>query len=133
MSTNKIIQLNEGMIKQELKDLDRVSVEKTINGLLDEEAKALTNAEKYERTQDRQGYRAGHYERDFQTVAGSVKLKMPELKGVAFETAIIERYQRRESSVEEALIEMYLAGVSGTAGRGYYRGAVGHKGIPRYH
>ena len=29
-----------------------------------------------------------------------------------FETAIIERYRRRESSVEEALIEMYLAGVS---------------------
>ncbi len=112
MSTDKIIQLNEGMIKQELKDLVRTSVEETINGLLDEEAKALTNAEKYERTQDRQGYRAGHYERDLQTTSGNVKLKMPKLKGVAFETAIIERYQRRESSVEEALIEMYLAGVS---------------------
>ena len=37
---------------------------------------------------------------------------MPKLKGVAFEMTIIERYQRRESSVEEALIEMYLAGVS---------------------
>ena len=37
---------------------------------------------------------------------------MPKLKGVAFETAIIERYRRRETSVEEALIEMYLAGVS---------------------
>jgi len=37
---------------------------------------------------------------------------MPRLKGVSFETAIIERYQRRESLVEEALIEMYLAGVS---------------------
>ena len=112
MSTNKIIQLNEGMIKQELKELVRTSVEETINGLLEEEVKALTNAEKYELTQDRQGYRAGHYERDFQTTSGNVKLKMPKLKGVAFETAIIERYQRRESSVEEALIEMYLAGVS---------------------
>ena len=37
---------------------------------------------------------------------------MPRLKGVSFEMAIIERYRRRESSVEEALIEMYLAGVS---------------------
>lgn len=81
MSTEKIIQLNEGMIKQELKDLVRTSVEETINGLLDEEAKSLTNAEKYERTQDRQGYRAGHYERDFQTTSGNVKLKMPKLKG----------------------------------------------------
>ena len=37
---------------------------------------------------------------------------MPRLKGVAFETAIIERYRRRESSVEKALVEMYLAGIS---------------------
>ena len=44
--------------------------------------------------------------------SGDVTLHMPRLKGVPFETAIIERYRRRESSVEEALIEMYLAGVS---------------------
>ena len=37
---------------------------------------------------------------------------MPRLKGVSFKTAIIERYRRRKSNVEEALIEMYLAGVS---------------------
>ena len=37
---------------------------------------------------------------------------MPRLKGISFESAIIECYRRRESSVEEALIEMYLAGVS---------------------
>jgi putative transposase len=41
-----------------------------------------------------------------------VTLKVPKLRRQAFETAIIERYRRRESSVEEALIEMYLAGVS---------------------
>lgn len=46
------------------------------------------------------------------TTSGNVTLHMPRLKGVSFETAIIERYRRRESSVEEALIEMYLAGVS---------------------
>ena len=37
---------------------------------------------------------------------------MPKLRQQTFETAIIERYRRRESSVEEALVEMYLAGVS---------------------
>src|SRR5262252_10290019 len=37
---------------------------------------------------------------------------VPKLRQQTFETAIIERYRRRESSVEEALIEMYLAGVS---------------------
>ena len=37
---------------------------------------------------------------------------MPKLRNLPFETAIIERYRRRETSVEEELIEMYLAGVS---------------------
>ena len=60
----------------------------------------------------RQGYRSDHYDRNLTTTSGDVTLHMPRLKGVSFETAIIERYRRRESSVEEALIEMYLAGVS---------------------
>ncbi len=110
--SNKIIQLNEGAIKLELKELVRNSVEETLNELLEKEAVELTNAGRYERTEERQGYRSGHYERNLTTTSGEVKLKMPKLKGVAFETAIIERYRRRESSVEEALIEMYLAGVS---------------------
>lgn len=87
-------------------------MEETLNELLDKEADELTKAGRYERAEERQGYRSGHYERNLTTTSGDVKLKMPKLKGVAFETAIIERYRRRESSVEEALIEMYLAGVS---------------------
>jgi putative transposase len=111
MSDN-IIQLNQELIHNELKNLVRNSVEETLNALLDHEAEELVNAEKYERSGDRKGYRSGHYSRNFQTTAGEVKLKIPKLKGVPFETAIIERYRRRECSVEEALIEMYLAGVS---------------------
>lgn len=111
MSDN-IIQLNEDLIKNNLKDLVRSSVEETLNALLDHEADELVNAERYERSGDRKGYRSGHYERNFSTTSGNVKLRVPKLKGIQFETAIIERYKRRECSVEEALIEMYLAGVS---------------------
>ena len=110
--SEKIVQLNEEIIKTELKELVRTSVEETLNGLLEAEANRLTNAAKYERSEERQGYRSGHYSRGLTTTSGEVTLKMPKLKGVSFETAIIERYRRRESSVEEALIEMYLAGVS---------------------
>ena len=46
------------------------------------------------------------------TKAGEVTLKVPRLRKLPLETAIIERSRRRESSVEEALVEMYLAGVS---------------------
>ena len=111
MSKN-IIQLNEEAVKGELKDLVRKSVEETLNDLLNKEADELTSAARYERTEARQGYRSGHYSRKLTTTSGEVKLNIPKLKGVPFETAIIERYRRRESSVEEALIEMYLAGVS---------------------
>ena len=38
-----------------------------------------------------------------------MRLKIPKLRQQTFESAIIERYRRRESSVEEALIEMYAA------------------------
>lgn len=111
MSDN-IIQLNEDLIKDNLRDLVRNSVEETLNALLDHEADELVNAGKYERLDDRKGYRSGHYDHSFTTASGDVKLHVPKLKGIQFETAIIERYRRRECSVEEALIEMYLAGVS---------------------
>ena len=107
-----IIQFNEENVKSELKELVRNSVEETLNELLNKEAEELTSAAKYERTEARQGYRSGHYSRKLTTTSGEVRLEIPKLKGVPFETAIIERYRRRESSVEEALIEMYLAGVS---------------------
>ena len=111
MSKN-IVQLNEELIHTELKQLVKNSIEETLNGLLDAEADQLVNADRYARDAQRQGYRTGHYERNMVTSAGEVTLKVPKLKGIAFETSIIERYKRRETSVEEALIEMYLAGVS---------------------
>ena len=111
MSDN-IIHLNEAALKGELKNLVRNSVEKTLNELLNQEADRLVNAQRYERNDGRKGYRSGHYERNFTTTSGNVTLHVPKLKGLTFETAIIERYRRRETSIEEALIEMYLAGVS---------------------
>ena len=110
--SEKIVTLNEEVIKGEIRELVRGSVEETLNNLLEAEADKLTQARRYERSEDRQGYRSGHYDRNLTTTSGEVTLHVPRLKGISFETAIIERYRRRESSVEEALIEMNLAGVS---------------------
>jgi transposase-like protein len=90
----------------------RGTVEEALNAMLDAEADQLCGAGRYERSEARKDTRAGHYERSLDTRAGQVSLKMPRLRRQTFETAIIVRYRRRESSVEEALIEMYLAGVS---------------------
>ena len=110
--SEKIVQLNEEVIKGQLKELVCRSVEETLNELLENEAEKLTQAARYERYEQRQGYRSGYYNRNLTTTSGDVTLKVPKLKRLFFETAIFERYRHRKSSVGEALIEMYLAGVS---------------------
>jgi transposase-like protein len=106
------IQIDEARIRDHLGEMVRGTVEETLNAMLDAEADQLCGAVRYERSRSRQDTRAGSYERTLQTSAGEVNLKVPKLRRQTFETAIIERYRRRESSVEEALIEMYLAGIS---------------------
>lgn len=107
-----ILQVDEDQVRGHVDEVVRASVEETLNGLLDAEADRLCRAQRYERTADRMDTRAGSYERTLETKAGRVQLKVPRLRSLPFETQIIERYRRRESSVEEALMEMYLAGVS---------------------
>lgn len=110
--SDPIVSFDEAAMRGELRELVRRTVEDTLNALLEEEADDLIGADRYERTAGREAYRAGHYERGLTTTSGQVTLRMPKLKGMRFATAIIERYKRRETSVEEAMIEMYLAGVS---------------------
>ena len=104
--SNPIVSFDEQAVKDELRELVRKTIEETINAMLDEEADQLVGAGPYERTDERAAYRAGHYERGFTTTSGQITLKMPKLKGMRFATAVIERHKRRETSVEEAIIEM---------------------------
>ena len=108
----EVIKIDEARIKDHLGEMVRGTVEEALNALLDAEADRLCGAARYERSEARRDTRAGSYDRALHTKAGEVTLKVPKLRRQTFETAIIERYRRRESSVEEALIEMYLAGVS---------------------
>jgi len=107
-----VIKINESRIQDHLGEMVRSTIEETLNAMLDTEADHLCGAKRYERNAGRTNGRAGYYGRNFHTKAGEVELKIPKLRYAKFETAIIERYKRRESSVEEALMEMYLAGVS---------------------
>jgi len=107
-----VIKIDDARIQDHLGKIVRGTVEETLNALLDAEADRLCGAGRYERSDGRRDTRAGSYGRKLHTKAGEVNLKVPKLRQQTFETAIIERYRRRESSVEEAMIEMYLAGVS---------------------
>ena len=90
----------------------RGTVEETLNAMLDAEADEMCKAQRYEHSPDRVDTRAGNYKRKLHTKAGEVEVKVPKLRKQTFETAIIERYRRRDISIEEAIVQMYLAGVS---------------------
>lgn len=105
-------QVDAGQVEHFLQEKMRKTIEEMMNQMLDAEADTLCQAEKYQRTPDRQTTRSGSYQRKLHTTAGEVNLKMPRLRSFPFETQIIERYRRRQSSVEESLMEMFLAGVS---------------------
>ena len=109
---SKVIRIDEREIQSHLDKLVRGTVEDALNAMLEAEADEMCNAQRYERSPDRVDTRAGHYTRKLHTKAGEVEVKMPKLRKQTFETAIIERYRRRDISIEEAIVQMYLAGVS---------------------
>ena len=104
--SNPIVSVDEETLKGDLRELVRKTVQDTINALLEQEAEEMVGAERYERTAGREAYRSGHYKRKLVTTSGQIELDVPKLRGATFQTAVIERYRRRETSVEEAIIEM---------------------------
>lgn len=107
-----IITLDEETLKAEMREVVRETVEQVINGILDAQADELADAGRYERTDERQAYRSGHYTRGLLAQAGKIEVNVPKLRGARFTTEVIERHGRRESSVEGAMMEMYFLGVS---------------------
>ncbi len=85
--SEKIVQLNEEIIKGQLKELVRGSVEETLNELLEKEAASLTQAARYERSEARQGYRSGHYDRCLTTTSGDVTLHISYVPAPPAQTA----------------------------------------------
>lgn len=83
----KIVQLNKEVIKGQIRELVRGSIEETLNKLLEAETERPTQAAWYECNEQRQGYRSGHYSRNLTTTYGDrdVTLKVTKLKGISFE------------------------------------------------
>jgi len=88
----QIIRIEQEQLSKHLDKVVRSTVEETLNALLDAEADRLCHAGRYERNDARKDTRAGHYSRKLTTKAGEVNLKVPKLRSLPFETAIIERY-----------------------------------------
>ena len=107
-----IIRIDQNLLEIRLDWMITEKMTQILNAMPDAEADEITGGARYEHNSERKAYRAGHYERSLTAKAGRLEVKVPKLNGAVFESAVIERYRRREQSVEESLIDMYLAGVS---------------------
>jgi transposase-like protein len=109
---NTLVKFDEGQIREFLNRTIREAVKEVFEALLEAEAAELVQARPYERTHMRKDHRNGTRKRKRVTRIGEIELTVPRLRTIPFQSQIIDRYRRMESSLEEALIEMYLQGVS---------------------
>lgn len=103
----------EEEIKQDIEDRVRGGVKILFEQILEEEMDQHVGAKRYQRTSKRNGERNGYYEQDLLSGAGQIhRLRVPRDRDGVFRTELFERYKRLTGSVEEAVLEMYLQGVS---------------------
>jgi len=109
-STRNVVNLKELVVQDTelLRELVRESVEQ----ILEAEMTDFLAAGPGERTEARQGYRAGYYARTWITRVGKLELRVPRDREGRFSTELFERYQRSEKALVSALAEMYVQGVS---------------------
>jgi len=87
-------------------------IESVLNQILEAQVSESLNAERYERQDERTGYRNGYRTRQLYTRVGPITLQVPQTRDGSFSTDIFQRYQRSEQAFVLALMEMVVNGVS---------------------
>jgi transposase-like protein len=104
MSAEALLAGDRDFLKQAVKD--------ALQEVLEGEMTEFLGASPGERTEGRNGYRSGYYNRGLVTRIGKLELRVPRDRSGEFSTALFERYARSEKALVAALAEMYVQGVS---------------------
>ncbi len=100
-------------VKLDVETRVREGVKAVLEEVLQEEMSEHLEARYRELTPTRRGERNGHYTRNLVTPAGKIeRLEVPRDREGEFVTEVFERYKRMTGDVEEAVLEMYLSGIS---------------------
>lgn len=111
----KTVAMEAGEVKQALMeqtDFLMPMLQQAMQSLLEMEMQECLQAGRYERSQERTGYRSGYYRRRLVTRVGRIALRVPQDQSGHFSTQLFEQYQRSEKALVAALAQMYLQGVS---------------------
>lgn len=102
----------QATIQELLQEEKRMAIRHTMITVIEEEVENFIQAALYQRTPERQDYRNGHYERDLVTTMGEIEdLPVPRTRN-GFRTQLFERYQRRQTELDEAICDMFIDGIS---------------------
>ncbi len=116
MSKEAYLTPNERFDKDLKRDVEarvREGVKAVLEEVLQEEMTEHLNTGHRELTPARRGERNGSYTRNLVTPAGKIeRLEVPRDREGEFVTEVFERYKRMTGDVEEAILEMYLSGIS---------------------
>src|SRR5690606_676838 len=93
-------------------DFMKALMKQALQEVLEAEMTEFLGASPGERSESRNGYRAGYYQRGLITRIGKLELRVPRDRNGEFSTALFERYARSEKALVAALAEMYVQGVS---------------------
>jgi putative transposase len=100
-------------VKLDVEARVRQGVKAVLEEVLEEEMSEHLKAGYRELTPTRRGGRNGYYQRNLVTPAGKIeRLTVPRDREGEFVTEVFERYKRMTGDVEEAVLEMYLSGIS---------------------
>lgn len=87
-------------------------MEAVVNQVLQAQMTEQLAAERYERNDERRGYRNGTYPHQLSTRVGKLTLRVPRMRDGKFSTDLFARYQRSEQALVLAMMEMVVNGVS---------------------
>lgn len=90
----------------------RQAIRLTLQSLLEEELTAFIGAGRYEQSSERRDQRNGYYQRDLVTGVGKIEdLAVPRSRR-GYQTQVFERYHRRQTELDTAMLQMFVGGVS---------------------
>ena len=108
----ELVRPGQAEVKADLNALFRGAIRMVLEYLLNEEVSQLIGAERYQRIASRTDYRNGSYLRRLATALGWIELEVPRPRTGPVPQGVLERYQRREESVNTLVREAYVGGCS---------------------
>ncbi len=106
-------------VRHVVRELLQQRIAQVVEVVIEEELSELLGSSRYQRTDERRGYRNGRTSRTITTESGPMEISVPRARvrdesgnTTEFTSEILPRYARRTRRVDDAILGVYLAGAN---------------------